>query len=67
MAHPTRDEIMIKLDAIDTALESPEADRAAVMRDAESWLASHPVRDVEDSNYYSERLQAIRARHGITG
>lgn len=67
MAYPMRDEIMIKLDAIDTALESPEADRAAVMRDAEAWLAAHPVRDVEDSSYYSERLRAIRTRHGIAG
>ena len=65
MPYPTRDEIMIKLDAIDTALESPEADKVAVMQEATAWLAAHPMRDVEDSTYYVERLQAIRARHGI--
>jgi hypothetical protein len=65
MTHPTRNDIMIKLDAIDTALEAPDADRAALMRDAESWLAAHPVRDVDDSTYYNERLQAIRERHKI--
>lgn len=64
MAHATREDVLIKLDAIDTALETPDADRAAILRDAESWLASHPVRDVADSACYEERLRAIRARHG---
>ena len=56
---------MIELDRIDTALEAPGADKAELMRDAESWLASHPVRDVSDASYFRERLQAIRQRHGI--
>ena len=64
MTQATREDVLIKLDAIDTALEAPDADRAAILRDAEAWLAAHPVRDVGDSAYYQERLRAIRARHG---
>lgn len=65
MTAPTRDEIVIKLDAIDTALEAPDADKAAILKDADGWLAAHPVRDVADSSYFGERLQAIRERHKI--
>ena len=65
MTYPTRDEIAIKLDAIDTALESPDADKVAILQDANSWLAAHPVRDVSDSTYYTDRLQVIRQRHGV--
>lgn len=64
MTQVTREDVLIKLDAIDTALEAPDADRSAILRDAETWLATHPVRDVADSTYYEERLHAIRARHG---
>lgn len=64
MTRATREDVLIKLDAIDTALEAPDADRAAIVRDAEAWLSTHPVHDVADSAYYQERLRAIRARHG---
>ena len=64
MNQAAREDVLIKLDAIDTALEAPDADRAAILRDADAWLALHPVRDVADSAYYEERLRAIRARHG---
>ena len=64
MAQPTREEVMIQLDRVDTALESPEADKAVVMRDAQDWLASNPPPNAADALYYRERLQAIRERHG---
>ncbi len=64
MAAPTREEVIIQLDRIDTALEAPEADKAAILRDAQDWLASHPPEQAADALYYRERLQAIRERHG---
>ena len=64
MTQPTRNEVMIQLDKIDTALEAPEADKAALMREAEDWLASTPGIEAADALYYRERLQAIRERHG---
>ena len=64
MAQPTREEVMIQLDRVDTALESPEADKAAVMQSAQDWLASNPPQEAADALYYRERLQAIRERHG---
>lgn len=63
MATPTRDEIMIQLDRIDTALEAPEADRAAILREAEGWRGSTQFRDVDDASYVDERLKVIRERH----
>lgn len=63
MAAPTREEVIIQLDRIDTALEAPEADKAAILRDAQDWLASHPPEAVADALYYREHLQAIRERH----
>lgn len=65
MTQPTRTEVMIELDRIDTALEAPEADRAALMREAEDWLASRSGIEPADALYYRERLQAIRERHGL--
>lgn len=63
MAQPNREDVMIQLDRVDTALESPEADKAAVMREAVDWLAANPP-EAADALYYRERLQAIRERHG---
>lgn len=67
MAKPTREDVLIQLDKVDTALEGPEADAAAVMHDAEAWLAAHPSLEPADALYYRGRLQAIRARHGASG
>lgn len=64
MAMPTRDDVLIQLDRIDTALEAPEADRAALLREAGDWLAAQPDIEPADALYYRERLQAIRERHG---
>ena len=64
MAQPTREEVMIQLDRIDTALEAPDADKAAVMGDAQDWLAENPPKEAADALYFRERLQAIRERHG---
>ena len=61
---PTRDEILIQLDKIDTALEAPEADKAALLREAQDWLLEHDGIEPADALYYRERLQAIRERHG---
>ena len=60
----TRNDAMIQLDKIDTALEAPEADRAALLRDADAWLAAHPDLEPADALYYRDRLRAIRERHG---
>ena len=65
MPHPSREEVMIQLDRVDTALESPEADKAALLREAQDWLASNPPRNAADALYYRERLQAIGARHAV--
>lgn len=67
MASPTRDEVLIKLDQVDTALEAPDADRAAILRDADGWLGANPSIEPADALYYRERLQAIRQRHGAPG
>lgn len=64
MTTPTREDVLIQLDRVDTALESPDADRAALLREAGDWLSAHPDIDPADALYYRERLQAIRARHG---
>lgn len=63
MAQSTREEIIIQLDRIDTALEAPEADKGALLQQAQDWLAEHPPREASDALYYRERLQVIRARH----
>ena len=64
MTKPTREEVIIQLDRVDTALEAPEADKAAVMREASDWLAANPPQEAADALYYRERLDAIRERHG---
>jgi len=63
---PTRQDVLIQLDRIDTALEAPEADKAALLREAGDWLAAHPSIEPADALYYRERLQAIRARHALS-
>lgn len=63
MAQPTREEVMIQLDRVDTALESPDADKATVLSQAQDWLAANPPQ-AADALYYRERLHAIRQRHG---
>jgi hypothetical protein len=55
---------MIQLDRVDTTLESPDSDKAAVLREAQDWLAENPPEVAADALYYRERLQAIRERHG---
>ncbi len=64
MAEATREDIVIKLDQIDTALEAPDADKAALLREADAWSRAHPAREDADKLYFAERLQAIRVRHG---
>lgn len=59
----TRNDALIQLDRIDTALEQPEADKAALLRDAEAWLSKHSDLEPADALYYRERLQVIRERH----
>ena len=63
MARTTRDDVLIQLDKIDTALEAPEADKAATLRQANDWLSSQTEIEDADALYYRERLQAIRERH----
>ncbi|MBA3928482.1 hypothetical protein J2X02_002623 [Pseudoxanthomonas japonensis] len=65
MAEPTREEVILQLDRVDTALEAPDADKAALMRQAVDWLAEHPPKVAADALYYRERLQVIRERHGV--
>ncbi|HEV7269424.1 hypothetical protein [Pseudoxanthomonas sp.] len=60
----TREEVILQLDRVDTALEAPEADKAAILQEALDWLADHPPEKAADSLYYRERLQVIRERHG---
>lgn len=64
MPKPTRDELMIQLDRIDTALEAPDADRPALMQQAKDWLATQSEIEPGDALYYRERLDVIRERHG---
>ncbi|MEL1265724.1 hypothetical protein [Pseudoxanthomonas putridarboris] len=66
MTQPTREEVILKLDRIDTALEAPDADRVAIMREARDWLAENPPKVAADALYYRERLQVIRGRHGVS-
>ncbi len=65
MAAPTRHDVMIELDKIDTALEAPDADKSQLMAQAKDWLAANPALEPADALYYRERLQAIRERHEI--
>jgi hypothetical protein len=64
MAQTTREDVILQLDRVDTALEAPEADKAAILRDALEWLADNPPKIAADALYYRERLQVIRERHG---
>ena len=64
MAGPSREAVMIQLDRVDTALESPEADKSTLLREARDWLAANPPENAADTLYYRERLQAISERHG---
>ncbi len=45
-------------------LEAPEADKAAILREALDWLAEHPPKVAADALYYRERLEVIRLCHG---
>lgn len=65
MAETTREDILIELDQIDTALEAPDADKAAILRGAEAWRTANPAREDADTLYFADRLQAIRARRGV--
>jgi hypothetical protein len=64
MPPSTREDVILQLDRVDTALETPDADPAAILRDAVDWLAEHPPRVAADALYYRERLEVIRQRHG---
>lgn len=64
MTQATREDVILQLDRVDTALEAPEADKSALLRDALDWLADHPPEKAADALYYRERLQVIRERHG---
>ena len=65
MTAPTRDDVLIQLDKIDTALEAPEANKSDVIAQAHDWLAANPSLEPADALYYRERLQAIRERHKV--
>ena len=52
MTRPTRDDVLIQLDRIDTALEAPDADRATLLREAGDWLAARPAIEPADALYY---------------
>lgn len=65
MAEATREDILIKLDQIDTALEAPDADKAAILRQADARRLAQPAREGADTLDYADRLRAIRARHGV--
>lgn len=65
MAAPTRDDVLMQLDKIDTALEAADADKSQLMSQAKDWLAANPSLEPADALYYRERLQAIRERHKI--
>lgn len=66
MTQTTREDVILQLDRVDTALEAPEADKSALLRDALDWLADHPPEKAADALYYRERLQVIRERHGVS-
>ena len=65
MTRPTRDDVLIQLDKIDSALEAPDADKLALVEEAKAWLSANASLDAVDALYYRDRLQAIRERHGI--
>ncbi|PPJ43146.1 MULTISPECIES: hypothetical protein [unclassified Pseudoxanthomonas] len=64
MSQSTREEVILQLDRVDTALEAPEADKTAILREAVDWLAEHPPKQAADALYYRDRLDVIRERHG---
>ena len=64
MPPSTREDVILQLDRVDTALEAPEADKAAILREAVDWLADHPPKKAADALYYRDRLDVIRERHG---
>ncbi|MCH6485055.1 hypothetical protein MMG85_16000 [Pseudoxanthomonas sp. LH2527] len=64
MPASTREDVILQLDRVDTAMEAPEADKPAILQQALDWLADHPPEKAADSLYYRERLQVIRERHG---
>jgi hypothetical protein len=64
MSQSTREDVILQLDRVDTALEAPEADKAAILREAVDWLADHPPKKAADALYYRDRLDVIRERHG---
>ncbi|CAN4278013.1 hypothetical protein LJR125_000874 [Pseudoxanthomonas sp. LjRoot125] len=64
MSPSTREDVILQLDRVDTALEAPEADKAAILREAVEWLADHPPKKAADALYYRDRLDVIRERHG---
>ena len=64
MPPSTREDVILQLDRVDTALEAPEADKAAILREAVEWLADHPPKKAADALYYRDRLDVIRERHG---
>lgn len=66
MSTPTREDVILQLDRVDTALEAPDADKATLMAQAIDWLAENPPKVAADALYYRERLQVIRERHGVT-
>ena len=64
MTPSTREDVILQLDRVDTALEAPDADKTAILREAVDWLADHPPKKAADALYYRERLDVIRERHG---
>ncbi len=64
MTQSTRDDVILQLDRVDTALEAPDADKSSILQQALDWLADHPPEKAADALYYRERLQVIRERHG---
>ncbi len=64
MTPSTREDVILQLDRVDTALEAPDADKTAILREALDWLADHPPEKAADALYYRERLDVIRERHG---
>lgn len=65
MAESTREEVILQLDRVDTALEAPDADKTGILRQAVDWLADNPPKVAADALYYRERLQVIRERHSV--
>lgn len=65
MAESTREDVILQLDRVDTALEAPDADKAGILSGALDWLADNPPKVAADALYYRERLQVIRERHQV--